>query len=175
MTPSNILDLAILGVLSEGAASSETVTRIVKQLGAPGFTPTAEVIEARIADLLHHGRLAHARAGLVLTSLGQGAIVDLLRVRGPSPAQVLGAVCHTLKVCLLDLVAPEVRREVVDDLIEAHRRELDRARGALACCPCRCRFVEQCLARDVARWESEISWLESIETRVLAETDWRLR
>ena len=44
----------------------------------------------------------------------------------------------------------------------ANERQLVQARTAAAGCPCRCRFVERCLARDVERWEAELVWLERL-------------
>jgi hypothetical protein len=172
MSPSDIIDLAILGVLSEGPASVTTVTRVVKRLGQPRFAPTSEVVMTRIERLIARGRIAatpDACDELMLTERGCSAVAELLRRAGPSPAEALGGVCQTLRVCLLDMVAPDLRRDIVDDMIEAHRRELDRAMEALARCPCRCRFVERCIARDVERWEAEISWLEAIANDLVAE------
>lgn len=44
----------------------------------------------------------------------------------------------------------------------AHRRAFSHAQGALAGCPCRCAFVQRYLARDVERWEAELTWLEAL-------------
>ena len=175
MRACDVIDLAILGILSEGPIPAPTVVRAVKQVGLPRLMPTSEVVEGRIGRLLAEGRVAVAEVEgeLVLTEHGCGAIADLLRAAGPSPAEALGAVCQTLRICLLDRVAPEVRQEIVADMIHAHRRERDRARRALTRCPCRCRFVERCLARDVERWDAEIGWLETIaEDAALGRTWW---
>jgi hypothetical protein len=172
MSPSDVIDLAILGVLSEGPASVPTLTRVVKRLGQPRFAPTSEVVVTRIERLLARSRIARtpdACDELMLTERGCAAVADLLRGAGPSPAEALGAVCQTLRVCLLDMVAPDLQRDIVVDMIQAHRLERDRAVRALACCPCRCRFVERYLARDVERWEAEISWLETIANDVVPE------
>lgn len=175
MNTSDVIDLAILGVLSEGPTSAATLTRVVRQIGVPRLAPTREVVESRIERLLSNGRIEgtlDAAGELLLTERGCDAVAQLIRSAGPSPAEALGAVCQTLRVCLLDLVAPEVRRGIVDDMIHAHHRERDRALRALAGCPCRCRFVERCLARDVERWEAEIDWLEAIADDAVAERSW---
>jgi DNA-binding PadR family transcriptional regulator len=172
MSPSDIIDLAILGVLSEGPASVTTLTRVVKQLGQPRFAPTSEVVMTRIEQLRARGRIAatpDACDELMLTERGRAAVADLLRGMAPSPAETLGAVCQALRVCLLDMVAPETRGDIVDNMIQAHRVERDRAVRALACCPYRCRLVQRYLARDVERWEAEISWLEAIANDVVPE------
>lgn len=172
MSPSNAVDLAILGVLSEGPTSVTTLTRVVEQLGQPRFAPTSEVVMTRIEQLGARGRIAatpDACDELMLTEHGCAAIAELLRSADPSPAETLGAVCQTLRVCLLDMVAPEARGDIVGDMIQAHRLERDSAVRALACCPCRCRLVQRYLARDVERWEAEISWLETIATDLVPE------
>lgn len=177
MKPSELIDLAVLGILSEGPASAPTLPRLVKRLGAPAFVPTTDVIETRLGHLLADGAVNAAAGGVLeLTARGRQRIPDLLRAAGPSPAEALGAACHRLRVCLLDLLPPANRDEVIEDMIACHRRELDCARNALERCPCRCRFVERCLAREVARWESELGWLESIAIEALPpDTGWRTR
>jgi DNA-binding PadR family transcriptional regulator len=172
MSPTDVIDLAILGVLSEGPASVTTLTRVIKQLGQPRFAPTSEVVMNRIERLCAQGRIEATPDTfdeLMVTERGRAAVADLLRGAAPSPAETLGAVCQTLRVCLLDMVAPEARGDIVDDMIQAHRLERDRAVRALACCPCRCRLVQRYLARDVERWETEISWLEAIADDVVPE------
>jgi hypothetical protein len=57
---------------------------------------------------------------------------------------------------------------VLGDVIAANRRELARARAALERCPCQCRFVERCLAREVQRWEAELLWLEDLDVDLVA-------
>lgn len=176
MKPSEVIDLAILGLLSEGPSQAATLPRLVKRLGSPGFVPTTDVIETRIGHLLADGAVVPmAETMLTLTPRGRQRIPDLLRSAGPSPAEALGAACHRLRVCLLDLLPEAARDEVLGDMIACHRRELDHARDALERCPCRCRFVERCLAREVERWESELGWLESMADGLGPEPGWWLR
>lgn len=173
MKPSQLIDLAVLGILSEGPAPAATLARLVKRLGAPGFVPTTDVIDTRIGHLLAEGSLApRGGAMLALTARGRERIRELLRAGGPSPAEALGAACQRLRVCLLDLLPAPAREEVIADMIACHRRELDQARDALKRCPCRCRFVERCLAREVERWESELGWLASFAGETPAPGWW---
>lgn len=47
-----------------------------------------------------------ARDEFMLTERGRAAVADLLRRVAPSPAETLGAVGQTLRVCLLDMSHP---------------------------------------------------------------------
>jgi DNA-binding PadR family transcriptional regulator len=168
MTATGVLDLAILGVVSEGATTSETIVGVVKRIGGGKFRPTAEVIDNRIGALLEAGCLTPLEAGkwpgrVELSAVGRSAIQRLLHGSTLAPGEALGSICQTLRVCLLELLPPELRREVLGEAIAANRRELAHARAALERCPCQCRFVERCLARDVERWEAELLWLEDLE------------
>jgi hypothetical protein len=89
-----------------------------------------------------------------------------------SPAGVLAAVCACLKICFLEMLDPVARDAVMHDLMAAHRRALHQARAALAGCPCRCAFVQRCLARDVERWEAELNWLEGLVSEAAAMRPW---
>jgi hypothetical protein len=97
----------------------------------------------------------------------------LLMMPSGSPVDALAAVCACLKICFLDLLEPEARDAVVDDLMTAHRRALHQARAALTGCPCRCAFVQRYLAREVERWEAEVGWLEALAGGAEAMRPWR--
>jgi hypothetical protein len=86
----------------------------------------------------------------------------------------LAAVCACLKICFLDMLEPGARDAVIDDLMAAHRRALQDAQAALTGCPCRCAFVQRYLARDVERWEAELSWLEALASDVEMTRPWQL-
>ena len=77
----------------------------------------------------------------------------------------LAAVCACLKICFLEMLEPAARDALMVDLMGAHRRALSQAQAALSSCPCRCVFVQRCLARDVERWEAELIWLEALGAR----------
>jgi hypothetical protein len=91
-----------------------------------------------------------------------------------SPVEALAAVCACLKICFLDMLEPAARDAVIDDLMAAYRRALHEAQAALAGCPCRWAFVQRYLARDVERWEAELSWLEALASEAESTRPWRL-
>ena len=97
----------------------------------------------------------------------------LLLMPSGSPVDAPAAVCASFKLCFLELLQPEARDAVIEDLKAAHRRALDEAQAALAGCSCRCAFVQRCLARDVERWEAELCWLEALASEF--DTAQRLR
>jgi hypothetical protein len=173
MATTEVLDLAILGVTSYGPTTCETIVRVVQRIGGAKFRPTGEVIGNRMGALLEAGCLIsldpeESPARIELSAMGRSAIQRLLHRSTLGPGEALGAVCQTLRLCLLELMPPDLRREVVGDVIAANRRELARARAALERCPCQCRFVERCLARDVQRWEAELLWLEDLDVDLVA-------
>jgi len=79
-----------------------------------------------------------------------------------SPGEALAAVCVRLKICFMDMLDPEARGAMLDDLLGAHRRELAQARAALEGCEHLSPFARHCLARDVERWEAELGWLDAL-------------
>lgn len=168
LSPSAVLDLAVLGVTSERARTAAEVVAAVKHIGAARFQPITDVIAARIAALAEAGLLTSTRSGSAgevawrPSAAGQAHIERLLLMPSGSPAHALAAVCASLKVCFLELLRPDARDVVIDDLKAAHRRARDEAQAALAGCSCRCAFVQRCLARDVERWEAELGWLEAL-------------
>ena len=48
LSPSNLLDLAVLGILSERARTAAEVIALVKRLGGARFQPTSDVIAGRL-------------------------------------------------------------------------------------------------------------------------------
>jgi hypothetical protein len=71
------------------------------------------------------------------------------------------------------MLEPVARDALMVDLMGAHRRALSQAQAALSSCPCRCVFVQRCLARDVERWEAELIWLEALGSEVAPARPWR--
>jgi DNA-binding PadR family transcriptional regulator len=172
LSPSDVLDLAVLGVASERARTAAEVISVVKRVGGARFRPTADVIGGRIATLVEAGLLttppdeAPARVPDEVrwqpSARGRAQAQRLLTAPSAAPADALAAVCAGLKICFLGMLAPDARAAVVSDLLAAHRRALGQAQAALTGCPCRCPFVQRCLAREVERWESELAWLEAL-------------
>jgi len=180
LSPSSVLDLAVLGVTSQRAQSAAEVIAVVKRVGGARFQPTAEVVAGRIAALVEAGLLvpmAGAAAAGVLwrpSAAGRAHVERLLMMQNGSPVHALAAVCACLKICFLDMLEPGARDAVIDDLMAAHRRALQAAQAALVGCPCRCAFVQRYLARDVERWEAELIWLEALASEVETARSWHL-
>ena len=179
LSPSNLLDLAVLGILSERARTAAEVVGIVKRLGGARFQPTADVIAARMAALIEAGLLTplpDGRADEVRwqhTPSGRAHVQRLLMMPSAAPVNALAAVCACLKICFLEVLEPDARDAVLEDLMAAHRRALGEAQGALSGCPCRCAFVQRYLAREVDRWESELIWLEALAGEAAPARAWR--
>lgn len=57
-SPSNVIDLAVRGVLNERAYSSRELLAAVRHIGGGRFQPSAEVVAGRIAALAEAGLLA---------------------------------------------------------------------------------------------------------------------
>jgi Putative AphA-like transcriptional regulator len=171
-SPGNVLDLAVLGVLSEQPASAPEVVASVRRVGGVSFQPTAEVVNGRIAALARAGLLAPAPDQLAdqpcwrSSQAGRARLHDLLMLPSGSPEEAMAGVCARLKICFVDMLEPEARGAMLDDLLGAHRRELARARAALGRCERSWPFARRCLVRDVERWEAELGWLEAL--RLLA-------
>jgi hypothetical protein len=85
-----------------------------------------------------------------------------LRTPSGPPVYALAAACACLKLCFLELLQPDVREAVIEDLLAAHRHALGQAQAALIGCAWRCPLVRRCLARDVGRWEAELCWLDGL-------------
>jgi Putative AphA-like transcriptional regulator len=173
LSPREVLDLAVLGVTGERARTAAEVINVVKRIGGARFQPTADVIAGRVAALAELGLLVAARsssgeAAWRPSAAGQAHVERLLLTPSGSPANALAAVCASLKLCFLELLQPAARDAVIDDLKAAHRRARDEAQAALTGCPCRCAFVQRCLARDVERWQAELCWLEALASELEA-------
>jgi DNA-binding PadR family transcriptional regulator len=172
-SPSDVLDLAVLGVVSEQPASAAELVAAVRRVGGGArFEPTADVVNGRIAALARAGLLAPTADELAgqrcwrASEAGRARLRDLLMLPSGSPGEALAAVCARLKICFVDRLDPDARGAMLDDLLGAHRRELAQARAALERCEHPSPFVRRCLIRDVERWDAELGWLEAL--RLLA-------
>jgi hypothetical protein len=172
LSPSNMLDLAVLGTLSERARTAAEVVAIVKRLGGARFQPTSDVIAGRMAALVEAGLLSALPAdasGEVRwrpAPSGRAHVRRLLMIPSASSVDALATLCAALKICFLEMLEPEAQDAVMVDLMAAHRRALSQAQAALSSCPCRCVFVQRCLARDVERREAELIWLEALVSEI---------
>jgi hypothetical protein len=174
LSPSEVLDLAVLGVTKEQARTAAEVVAAVKHIGAARFQPITDVIVGRLLALAEAGLLISARSGSSgevawrPSPAGQEHMERLALTPSGSPTNALAAVCASLKLCFLELLRPDAREAVIEDLLAAHRRALDEAEAALIGGRCRCAFVQRWLARDVERWQAELCWLEALASEVEA-------
>jgi DNA-binding PadR family transcriptional regulator len=172
-SPGHVLDLAVLGVVSEQPASAPEVVAAIRRIGGgASFQPTADVVNGRIAALTRAGLLVPASDELAgqrcwrASQAGRARLRDPLMLPSGSPGEALAAVCVRLKICFVGMLDPEARGAMLDDLLGAHRRELAQARAALERSEHPTPFARRCLVRDVERWEAELGWLEAL--RLLA-------
>jgi hypothetical protein len=168
LSPSQVLDLAVLGVTSERARTAAEVVAAVKEVGTARFQPVTDVIVGRVGALAEAGLLSPARTragGEAVwrpSSAGRGYMERLLLTPSGPPVHALAAACACLKLCFLELLQPDAREAVIEDLLAAHRLALGQAQSALTGCVWRCPLVQRCLTRDVERWEAEVGWLDSL-------------
>ena len=168
LSPSHVLDLAVLGVTSERARTAADVVAAVKEVSATRFQPVTDVIVGRVGALADAGLLSSARTGasgevVWRPSLAGRAYMErlLLMPSGP-PVYALAAACACLKLCFLELLQPDAREAVIEGLLAAHQQALGQAQAALTGRAWRCPLVQRCLARDVERWEAELCWLDAL-------------
>ena len=167
LPPSQVLDLAVLGVTSERARTAAEVVAAVKEVGTARFQPVTDVIVGRIDALAEAGLLSSARTGSGgevwrPSPAGRAYMERLLLTPSGPPVHALAAACACLKLCFLKLLQPDAREAVIEDLLAAHRHALGHAQAALTGCVWRCPLVQRCLTRDVERWEAEVCWLDSL-------------
>src|SRR5262245_25218346 len=105
LSPSEVLDLAVLGVTSERARTALDVVAAIKQVGAARFQPVTDVILGRMAALAEAGLLGAARSGsdgdLVWrpSQAGRAYMERLLLMPSSPPVHALAAACASLKLC----------------------------------------------------------------------------
>ena len=63
LLPSQVLDLAVLGVTSERARTAAELVAAVKEVGTARFQPVTDVIVGRVGALAEAGLLSSARTG----------------------------------------------------------------------------------------------------------------
>jgi len=149
-----LVDLALLGFLSNGPQTASVLIDRIKRSGGDQFSPTADFVRDRLVSLIGRGHAEICGAGdeLRATPGGQRHIVRLLRLELDPTAAALRTVCRTLKLCMLDLVDEETR----SDIILALCRSRD-------CCPTSssardlptCPMMARCLAIEEKRQVQE--------------------
>ncbi|MGH6917045.1 MAG: hypothetical protein ACREJ0_04995 [Geminicoccaceae bacterium] len=162
MSSSTAVDLALLGLLAERPRAADQLVGAVKVVGGDRFTPTAAFIEGRLAHLIETGCLErqHGSDRLGTTRSGTAHLARLLRLE-IDPGAALWPFCTTLKLSLLDLVAPDCRCDVIATLLGAGRRrvsQLEMAQWASCAGP----IMERCLALERERGSLELRWMQDV-------------
>ncbi len=149
-----LVDLALLGFLSGGPQTASVLVDRIKRAGGGHFSPTADFIRDRLLGMVSRGHVEISGAGdeLTATSDGRRHIVRLLRLELDPTAVALRTVCHTLKLCMLDLVDGETRGDIIETLCRSRD-----------CCPTlssahnlpACPMMARCLAIEEKRQVQE--------------------
>jgi hypothetical protein len=157
----DLVDLALLGLTSDRPRPLATLIASVKRAGGAGFTPTADFIETRARGLLDKGFVGCCPPDdeLAATASGRVEIVRLLRLELDPGAVRLRWFCTSLKLCFLELVDAETRREIAGALCDA--RSCCPEGGSEAATPA-CPLMIRYLAIEQKRREHEQRWLEDI-------------
>lgn len=151
--------LAILGVVQEGFAAFDDILAAAKSLAEPDWQPTADVLASTLTRALDAALVRRTGAGFAVTPGGADRLQDLLEA---PPASSRGAAARTaaaLKVCFLGVLDNTTRQDVLDELIDLHRRDLDVLIEGCAGCPAAGVCPRLWIAREIARMKSEIAWL----------------
>lgn len=156
-----LVDLALLGLLSDQRQPLPVLISLVKRAGGDRFTPTAMFIEERLLALITHGSVEVSSTDdqLCVTSAGLAQITRLLRLELDPTAANLRSFCATLKLCLLDLVDSNTRDEIVHMICTSRR-----------CCPAQgdasdlptCPMMTRYLVIEGKRQAHEEHWFDEI-------------
>jgi hypothetical protein len=161
LTSTTLVDLALLGLLTDRARRGAVIIQAVRALGGDHFRPTAAFVEDRLVALIGQGFVTAGERDddLYLSADGPAHLIRLLRLELDPGASVLQAFCMSLKLCLLDLVGPEARGEIAGALCRSRD-----------CCPmsrdCRpphdCPRMRRYLAIEERRLAHERRWLDDM-------------
>jgi hypothetical protein len=165
----DILDLGILGLTALQPMAATALVSHLRCLGRPLFTPTAEVVSARIDALADDALLEEVRqrrtAVLRPTKAGRAWLRRLLcRPDGDLSAAQRDQLFQ-LRICLLDLVDAADRSELLRDLAQQRRVDLAAAEVAMQTWRANGRYSRLWLRRQVARINADLAWLEGLAAR----------
>jgi hypothetical protein len=163
-----LIDLALLGMLAEQARGLDELIDFIKTASGDDLTPTTDVITARVERLVDSGHvalIADSRGHrLAATRSGTIYLLRLLRLQLDPASGRLRACCTALKLCFLELVGRETRQQIVEELIDMRKLQLDRLTSARVQ-PCRCTALARCLDLAIHRERTELRWLEQLMPR----------
>ena len=161
LNSTTLVDLALIGLLTDRARRGAVLIQAVRALGGDRFKPTADFVEDRLIALIGQGFVTVGERGdeLCLSPDGPAHLIRLLRLELDPGASVLQAFCVSLKLCFLDLVGPEARGDIAGALCRSR-----------ACCPMSrdccppddCPRLRRYLAIEERRLAHERRWLDDM-------------
>jgi DNA-binding PadR family transcriptional regulator len=172
--PGEALELAVLGVASHGPVELDGMAMLVRTLGGPGWSPTADVVLACCERLFASGALRCEAAGpitapsVALTRDGRTRLRALLRME-PTPArESLGATVALLKVAFLHLLGAGDQWRELDRMVASMEEQLADLRGQTDDFPIRTGGVRLALGYELRSLETRIGWLAALRDSVAA-------
>lgn len=167
-----LAELAVLGQIHLGCGRLAEVVRESKGMAPREWQPTTDVIAAALNTAFRRGhvRAPAGRPGRtaeawVLTAPGHVRLAELLECRLPSRGgpRVAGT---AMKICFMGALDAGARIRVLGEIADAERAYLRdlRARG-----PVRDGSTWAWHAREEARVQGDLAWLEGIGSRVAGE------
>jgi hypothetical protein len=130
-TATFVIELAVLGVLTDGPDRPDAVVRHVQAVCRPWLTPTGCIVHDRLVAGLEAGTLAReADARVRLTEAGRARLRGLLIGRSDGAGHGLLPLVETLKLALADQLGADDRRRLLDELVALRTRCLN-AQAAL--------------------------------------------
>jgi hypothetical protein len=117
------MELAVLGVLSDGPDRPEAVAGHVQAVCRPWLAPTRCVVHDRLVAALENGWLSlDADGRLRLTEAGRARLRGLLTTSLEGAGHGLLPLVETLKLALADQLDAAGRRRLLDELVELRAR-----------------------------------------------------
>lgn len=125
-TSTFVIDLAALGVLSDGPDGLDAVCRHVQSVCRPWLEPTRCVVHDRVVAALGAGWLDVDDAErLALTAVGRARLRALLLEPVDGTAHGLLPLIETLKLALADSLDADGRQRLLRELVELRTRCLE--------------------------------------------------
>jgi hypothetical protein len=174
MGPGETLELAVLGVASHGPVELDRIAPLVRALGGPGWSPTADVALACCERLLQIALLRCETADRVagpavaLTQAGRRRLRTLLRMEAPVGRDALGATAAVLKVAFLHLLGAGDQWRELDRMVASMEEELADMREQTVDFPIRTGGVRLALGFELRSLETRIGWLAALRDSVAA-------
>jgi hypothetical protein len=125
-TSTFVIDLAALGVLSDGPNAADAVCRHVQSVCRPWLAPTRCVVHDRLVAALSDGLLdVDGAERLALTGAGRARLRALLLRPMDGAAHGLLPLIETLKLALADQLDADGRQRLLRELVALRTRCLE--------------------------------------------------